>query len=146
MTLSSYNYQNPSVCCFLAQIRAIVFLISAGLANLNKKAKMKWILVVKVAYSGLSSKGTSLCKWPIRLNYLCCLQQISSSVQFSSLTGAAPVQYGVTVMMAAESFVSMSAHTAPTYNKTNHSPFLRNSLFAGRPRCTLPLKSLTRIF
>ena len=39
MTLSSYNYQNPSVCCFLAQIRAIVFVISAGLANLNKKAK-----------------------------------------------------------------------------------------------------------
>ena len=28
----------PSVCCFLVQIRAVVFLISAGLANLNKKA------------------------------------------------------------------------------------------------------------
>ena len=73
MTPFSYNYQNHSVCCFLAQIRAIVFLTSARLANLNKKAKTKWILVVKVAYSGLRSKKTSSCKWPIRLNYLCCL-------------------------------------------------------------------------
>ena len=55
MTSFSYNYQNP---CFLAQIRAIAFLTSAGLANLNKKAKTKWILVVKLAYSGLSIKNT----------------------------------------------------------------------------------------
>ena len=58
MTSFSYNYQNPSVCCFLAQITAIAFLTSAGLANLNKKAKTKWILVVKLAYSGLSIKNT----------------------------------------------------------------------------------------
>ena len=70
MTSFDYNYQNPSPCCFLVQFRAIVFSTSAGLANLKKKAKTKWILVVKNAYSGLGSKKTSLCKWPIRLPLL----------------------------------------------------------------------------
>ena len=50
MTSFDYNYQNPSVCCFLVQITAIVLLSSAGLTNLNNKAKPKWILVVVVKY------------------------------------------------------------------------------------------------
>ena len=50
MTSFDYNYQNPSVCCFLVQIKAIVLLSSAGLTNLNNKAKPKLILVVVVKY------------------------------------------------------------------------------------------------
>ena len=48
MTSFHYNYQNPSVCCFLVQGRAIVFSTAEGLTNLNKKAKTKRILVVVV--------------------------------------------------------------------------------------------------
>ena len=33
--------QNPSVCRFLVQIRALVIQTSGGLTNLNKKAKTK---------------------------------------------------------------------------------------------------------
>ena len=40
------NNQNPSVCCFLVQIGAIVS--SVEFSNLNKKAQTKWILVVVV--------------------------------------------------------------------------------------------------
>ena len=50
MTSFYYNYQNPRVCCFLVEIKAIVLLSSAGLTNLNNKAKPKWILVVVVKY------------------------------------------------------------------------------------------------
>ena len=45
-----YNYQNPWVCCFLVQIKAIVLLSSGELTNFNNKAKTKWILVVVVKY------------------------------------------------------------------------------------------------
>ena len=41
MTSFYYNYQNPCVCCFLVQIKAIVLLSSAELKNLNNKAKIK---------------------------------------------------------------------------------------------------------
>ena len=44
------SYQNPWVCYFLVQIKAIVLLSLAELANLNNKAKTKWILVVVVKY------------------------------------------------------------------------------------------------
>ena len=50
MTSFYYSYQNPWVCCFLVQIKAIVLLSSAELANLNNKAKTEWILVVVVKY------------------------------------------------------------------------------------------------
>ena len=50
MTSFDYNYQNPWVCCFLVQIKAIVLKSSAGLTNLNNKAKPKWIQVVVVKY------------------------------------------------------------------------------------------------
>ena len=50
MTPFYYSYQNPWVCCFQGQIKAIVLLSSAELENLNNKAKTKWILVVVVKY------------------------------------------------------------------------------------------------
>ena len=50
MTSFYYSCQNPWVYCFLVQIKAIVLLSSAELANLNDKAKTKWFLVVVVKY------------------------------------------------------------------------------------------------
>ena len=50
MTSFYYNYQNPWVCCFLMQIKAIVLSPPAELTNLNNKAKPQWILVVVVKY------------------------------------------------------------------------------------------------
>ena len=50
MTPFYCSYQNPWVCCFQGQIKAIVLLSSAELENLNNKAKTKWILVVVVKY------------------------------------------------------------------------------------------------
>ena len=50
LTSFYYNYQNPRVCCFLMQIKAIVPKPSAGLTNLTKKTKAKSILVVVVKY------------------------------------------------------------------------------------------------
>ena len=43
-----YNYQNPSVFCFLMLIRAVVIKAPWGLQNLNKKGKTKGIMVVVV--------------------------------------------------------------------------------------------------
>ena len=50
MTSFYDSYQNPWGCCCLVQIKAIVLLSSAELANLNNKAKTKLILVVVVKY------------------------------------------------------------------------------------------------
>ena len=41
MTSFYYNYQNPSVRFFLVKIKTIVLQSSAGLTNLNNKAKPK---------------------------------------------------------------------------------------------------------
>ena len=42
MTPFYVNYQNASLCCFLVQIKAVVFFLSsARWTNLNKKAKAK---------------------------------------------------------------------------------------------------------
>ena len=48
-------YQNPSVCCFLVQMRA-VFQTSVRLTNLSEEAKTKRILVVVVN-----------CRWEARV-------------------------------------------------------------------------------
>ena len=57
MTSFYYNYQNPSVCCFLLQIRTIVLWSSAGLTNFNNKAKNEM-------NSGSCSQMSSSWKWP----------------------------------------------------------------------------------
>ena len=47
MMKSFYNYdRNPSVLCFLVQIRSFVIETSLGLEKLNTKGKMKRIVVV----------------------------------------------------------------------------------------------------
>ena len=48
MASFDYNYQNPSVVCFLMLIRVIVLCSPLGLQNLNLKRKTKLILVVVV--------------------------------------------------------------------------------------------------
>ena len=64
MTSFYYNYQNPWVCCFFVQIKAIVLQYSAGLTNLNNKAKPKWILVVLVKY-----RHRAIVLLPLPLNF-----------------------------------------------------------------------------
>ena len=39
MTLFYYNYQNPSDCCFLVKIRAIVFLNPSGIGKFKYESK-----------------------------------------------------------------------------------------------------------
>ena len=39
MTLFYYNYQNPSDCCFLVKIRAIVFLNPSGIGKFKCESK-----------------------------------------------------------------------------------------------------------
>ena len=43
-----YNYQNPLVCCFLVQIKDIVFLNLSRIDKFKQESKTKWILVVAV--------------------------------------------------------------------------------------------------
>ena len=50
MASFDYNYQNPSVFCFLMLIRAIVLCSPLGLQNLNSKRKTKLILEVVVKW------------------------------------------------------------------------------------------------
>ena len=55
MTSFYYYDQNPSVFCFLVQIRALYYLILAGIAKFKNESKNE-------KYSGRSSKMTPSCK------------------------------------------------------------------------------------
>ena len=96
MTSFYYNYQNPWVCCFFVQIKAIVLKSSAALTNLNNKEKPKWILVVVVKYRhraivllpceqrlhfrGMSWRAkSSLCRQPF--NFLSCMRKIRHAIR-----------------------------------------------------------------
>ena len=115
MALFDYNYQNPSVFCFLMLIRAIVLCSPVGLQNLNLKRKTN-------LNSGSCSQMTPSWKWPIEIHWAAALV-IQDYADWKSFLGSGILYYLPCIYLKLETALPSRNHKYRLLLLTHLGPF-----------------------